>query len=152
MNELSNEARARAGHDIMTQTEIQATRATKIGGEAAAVTGTGTGDNRDETNDSAIGATIGGVGGALAGAAAGAILGPGGSVAGAVIGAFAGAGAAGLAVDAVDQIDDDRTLTGLDEGAARDGTNEITPEMRAAQEREAARDNPNRSVGSTLEM
>jgi hypothetical protein len=152
MDEISPSAINRAAQDVAVQQNIEAARATEMGTEAAAVTGTGTGDNRDETDDSAIGATLGGVGGALAGAAAGAILGPAGSVAGAVIGALAGAGAAGLAVDAVDQIDDDQTLTGLDEGAARDGTNAITPEMRAAQEREAARDDPNRSIPSTLEM
>lgn len=142
----------RAAQDVGTQRDIQANRATALGTEAAATTGTGTGDNRDDTNDSATGAMIGGVGGALAGAAAGAILGPAGSVVGAALGALTGAGAAGLAVDAVDQVDDDNTLTGLDEGAARDGANTITPEMRAAQEREAVRDDPNRSIPSTLEM
>ena len=127
MIDESREARERAERDAATQAQIRDARSTELGGEAAAVTGTGTGDNRDETNDSAVGATLGGVGGALA-------------------------GAAGLAVDAVDQIDDDNTLIGLDDGEARDGTNTITPEMRAAQEREAARDNPNRSIGSTLDM
>lgn len=78
-----------------------------------AVTGTGTGDNRDETGDSAIGATIGGVGGAIAGALAGSIVGPAGAAAGAIAGALTGAGASGLAVDAVDRVDNDNTVTGV---------------------------------------
>ncbi|HEX8833286.1 MAG TPA: hypothetical protein VF719_03760, partial [Abditibacteriaceae bacterium] len=83
-----------------------------------AVTGTGTGDNRDETADSTTGAALGGVGGMVVGAIAGSMLGPAGAVAGAVIGGLTGAGASGLAVDAVDQVDDDRTLLGLDGGTA----------------------------------
>ena len=78
-----------------------------------AVTGTGTGDNRDETGDSAIGATVGGVGGAIAGALAGSIMGPAGAAAGAIAGALTGAGASGLAVDAVDRVDNDNTVTGV---------------------------------------
>jgi phage tail tape-measure protein len=152
MNEISPDAMNRAERDLITQQQIEAARTTEVGTEAAATTGTGTGDNRDETNDSATGAMLGGVGGALAGAAAGALLGPAGAAVGAAIGALTGAGAAGLAVDAVDQVDDDNTLTGLDEGAARDGSNIITPEMRAAQAREAARPDPNRSIDSTLNM
>ncbi|HEX8552029.1 MAG TPA: hypothetical protein VF681_10805 [Abditibacteriaceae bacterium] len=153
MNEpINNDALQHAQHDAALQNRVEATRETTLGTEAAAVTGTGTGDNRDETNDSATGATIGGVGGALVGAAAGSILGPAGTVIGAVAGALTGAGAAGLAVDAVDRVDDDNKVVGFDEGVARDGTITITPEMRAAQEREAARPNPNRGIDSTLNM
>jgi outer membrane lipoprotein SlyB len=104
-----------------------------------AVTGTGTDDNRDETGDPAIGATIGGVGGALVGAAAGSILGPAGSVVGAVIGGLTGAGASGLAVDAIDQIDDDRTVIGLDDGTQDAVEGRITDEQREAQRLEAER-------------
>jgi len=121
-------------------------------GKPLATTCTGTGDNRDDTNDSATGAMIGGVGGALAGAAAGSILGPPGAVVGAALGALTGAGAAGLAVDAVDQIDDDNTLIGLDEGTEPDGTLTPTPEMRAAQEREAARNDGQPVVPSSLDV
>ncbi len=78
-----------------------------------AVTGTGTGDNRDETSDPEIAAALGGVGGAIVGAAAGAMLGPVGALAGAVVGGLTGLGAAGLAVDVVDKTDDDTTLSGL---------------------------------------
>lgn len=80
-----------------------------------AVTGTGTGDNRDETGDSAIGATVGGVGGAIVGALAGSIVGPAGAAAGAIAGALTGAGASGLAVDAVDRVDNDNTVSGVGE-------------------------------------
>jgi hypothetical protein len=83
-----------------------------------AVTGTDTGDNRDETGDSATGATLGGVGGALAGALAGSIAGPAGAAAGAVVGALTGAGASGLAVDAIDRVDNDATVTGVGESAS----------------------------------
>ena len=153
MNEpINSQAMQHAQHDVAIQKDVETARETELGTEAAAVTHTGTGDNRDETNDSATGATVGGVGGALVGAAAGAILGPAGAVVGAAIGALTGAGASGLAVDAVDKVDDDNTLVGLDEGVARDGTGTITPEMRAAQEREAARPNPNRGNPSSLEI
>lgn len=78
-----------------------------------AVTGTGTGDNRDETNDPEIAAGLGGVGGALVGGAAGALLGPVGALAGAVVGGLTGMGVSGLAVDAVDKADNDTNLSGL---------------------------------------
>lgn len=78
-----------------------------------AVTGTGTGDNRDETNDPEIAAGVGGVGGAMVGAAAGALLGPVGALAGAVVGGLTGMGVSGLVVDAIDKADDDDSTTGL---------------------------------------
>jgi hypothetical protein len=81
-----------------------------------AVTGTGVGDNRDETGDSDKAAAMGAVGGAVVGAAAGSLLGPAGAVLGAVGGALAAAGASGLAVDAVDRVDNDNTASGLDDG------------------------------------
>jgi hypothetical protein len=81
-----------------------------------AATGTGVGDNRDETGDPEKAAAMGAVGGALVGAAAGSLLGPAGAVLGAVGGALAAAGASGLAVDAVDQVDNDNTASGLDDG------------------------------------
>ena len=78
-----------------------------------AVTGTGTGDNRDETSDPEIAAGVGGLGGAVVGGAAGALLGPVGALAGAVIGGLTGMGVSGLAVDAIDKVDDDDSVTGL---------------------------------------
>ena len=50
------------------------------------------------------------------GAAAGAALGPLGAIGGAVIGAVAGAAASGLAVAAVDRIDNDDTVSGMGDG------------------------------------
>lgn len=84
-----------------------------------AVTHTGVGDNRDETGDPEKAAALGGVGGAVVGAAAGSLLGPAGAVIGAIGGALAAAGASGLAVDAVDQVDNDNTATGVDDGTIR---------------------------------
>jgi outer membrane lipoprotein SlyB len=81
-----------------------------------AATGTGVGDNRDDTGDPEKAATLGAVGGAVVGAAAGSLLGPAGAVLGAVGGALAAAGASGLAVDAVDQVDNDNTASGMDDG------------------------------------
>lgn len=69
--------------------------------------------HNDTHHDAKIGGELGGVGGAVAGMAAGAIAGPVGAVIGAVIGGVAGAVGSAAAVDAVDKIDDDTTVTGL---------------------------------------
>jgi hypothetical protein len=69
------------------------------------------------TGDAEKGATLGGIGGAVTGAIAGSAAGPGGAVIGAVIGGVAGAAASGLAVAAVDRVDNDNTITGIGEGA-----------------------------------
>ena len=74
-------------------------------------------------HDAQKGAVIGGIGGAAVGAAAGAtagtVLGLPGAVIGGLIGGAIGAAASGAAVAAIDEIDDDDTMTGLHE----DGTN-----------------------------
>ena len=67
----------------------------------------------DPNNDAQKGATLGGLGGAAVGAAAGAMAGPVGAVVGAVVGGLSGAGASGLAVGAVDKVDNDNTVSGL---------------------------------------
>jgi len=73
----------------------------------------------DPRNDAEKGAALGGLGGAAVGAIAGAAAGPLGAVIGAVAGGLVGAGASGAAVSAVDQIDNDNTVTGLgDDGVA----------------------------------
>lgn len=70
-------------------------------------------------NDAEKGAALGGLGGAAVGAIAGAAAGPIGAVIGAVAGGLVGAGASGMAVGAVDKIDNDNTVTGLgDDGVA----------------------------------
>ncbi|HTE17206.1 MAG TPA: hypothetical protein VK689_02365 [Armatimonadota bacterium] len=86
----------------------------------------------DPNNDAKKGATLGGLGGAAVGAAAGlggsaatgAALGmaggPVGAAVGAVVGGVAGAVASGLGVAAVDQVDNDNTVTGLGDGATTD--------------------------------
>ena len=67
----------------------------------------------DPNNDAQKGATLGGLGGAAVGAAAGAMAGPVGAVIGAVVGGLSGAGASGLAVGAVDKVDNDNTVSGI---------------------------------------
>jgi hypothetical protein len=64
-------------------------------------------------NDPQKGAAIGGIGGVAVGAMAGAAMGPLGAVIGAAIGGVAGAAASGAAVAAIDDMDDDDTVTGL---------------------------------------
>ncbi len=70
----------------------------------------------DPNNDAEKGATLGGLGGAAVGAAAGAMAGPIGAVVGAVVGGLSGAGASGLAVGAVDRVDNDNTVSGVGHG------------------------------------
>jgi outer membrane lipoprotein SlyB len=76
-------------------------------------------------NDAEKGAALGGLGGAAVGAAAGSAAGPIGTVVGAVAGGLAGAGASGAAVGAVDQVDNDNTVTGLGDGATRDVEDQV---------------------------
>lgn len=116
--ESSFEARRNAVHDAQVQNEM---------GNELAVTGTGHGDNRDETGDPDIAAGLGGLGGALVGAAAGALLGPAGALAGAVVGGLAAGGLSGVAVDALDKTDDDTTLSGLpsDVSSAKNDDNSV---------------------------
>jgi hypothetical protein len=71
-------------------------------------------------NDAEKGAALGGAGGAAVGAAAGSAMGPVGTVVGAVVGGVAGAAGSGAAVAAVDEIDNDDTVSGLGDGATPD--------------------------------
>jgi len=71
-------------------------------------------------NDAEKGAALGGLGGVAVGAAAGSLLGPVGTVVGAVAGGLLGAGASGAAVAAIDQVDNDNTVSGVGDGATRD--------------------------------
>lgn len=80
----------------------------------------------DPKNDAEKGAALGGLGGAAVGAVAGAAAGPLGAVVGAVAGGLAGAGASGAAVGAIDQVDNDNTVTGLGDGATRDVTRNVS--------------------------
>ncbi|RYG63395.1 hypothetical protein EON80_21330, partial [bacterium] len=70
------------------------------------------------TGDAEKGAALGGLGGAAVGAAAGSLAGPLGAVVGAVAGGLLGAGASGAAVAAIDEVDNDNTVTGLGNGAS----------------------------------
>ena len=67
----------------------------------------------DPENDAAKGAGLGALGGTVVGATAGAMLGPVGALLGAGIGAATGALASGLAVAAVDSVDNDDNITGI---------------------------------------
>ena len=82
----------------------------------------------DPENDAAKGSVLGAAGGAAVGAAAGAILGPAGMALGALAGAAAGALASGLAVAAVDSVDNDDNITGIGAEVAVDG-DEFPPEQ-----------------------
>ena len=64
-------------------------------------------------NDAAKGSILGAGGGAVVGGIAGAVLGPVGSLVGALVGAATGALASGLAVAAVDTVDNDDNITGI---------------------------------------
>ena len=64
-------------------------------------------------NDATKGAVAGGLGGAVVGGLAGGPI-------GAIVGAVAGAAASGAGVAAVDQVDNDNTISGLGNGATRD--------------------------------
>ena len=73
----------------------------------------------DPNNDTQKGAVLGGAGGVVTGAVAGSALGPVGAVVGGAIGAVAGAAASGAAVNAVDRVDNDDTVTGLGDTPSR---------------------------------
>ena len=77
------------------------------------------GIDNDPDHDTQKGATLGGVGGAVTGAVAGSMTGPVGAVIGAAIGGVAGAVASGAAVNAVDRVDNDNTVSGIGDHASR---------------------------------
>ena len=77
------------------------------------------GIDNDPNNDTQKGAALGGAGGAVTGAVAGSVVGPVGTVVGAVIGGVAGAVASGAAVNVVDRVDNDNTVTGLGSHTSR---------------------------------
>jgi outer membrane lipoprotein SlyB len=70
------------------------------------------------SGDAEKGAALGGLGGAAVGAAAGSLAGPLGTVVGAIAGGLLGAGASGAAVAAIDEVDNDNTVSGLGDGAS----------------------------------
>lgn len=80
-------------------------------------------------NDAEKGAALGGIGGAAVGAMAGAAVGPVGAIVGAVVGGLAGAGASGAAVAAVDQVDNDNTVSGVGSGDANHIDSPTTAEV-----------------------
>ncbi len=74
----------------------------------------------NSNNDAEKGAALGGLGGVAVGAAAGSLLGPVGTVVGAVAGGLLGAGASGAAVAAIDQVDNDNTVSGIGDTTTND--------------------------------
>ena len=74
----------------------------------------------DPTDDGKKGLELGALGGGTVGAIAGMAAGPVGAIVGAVIGGSVGSVASGAAVDAVDSVDNDNTITGIGGGATRD--------------------------------
>ena len=74
----------------------------------------------DPHNDGVKGLELGALGGGAVGAMAGLAAGPIGAIVGAIVGGTAGSIASGAAVDAVDAIDNDNTVTGIGGGATTD--------------------------------
>lgn len=74
----------------------------------------------DPTDDGKKGLELGALGGGAVGAMAGMAAGPVGAVVGAIVGGSVGSVASGAAVDAVDQVDNDNTVTGIGDGATTD--------------------------------
>ena len=70
-------------------------------------------EHNETHHDAKVGGELGGVGGLVTGAIAGSAAGPVGTVVGAVIGGVAGALGSSAAVNAVDKVDDDTTISGL---------------------------------------
>ena len=71
-------------------------------------------------DDGKKGLELGALGGGTVGAIAGMAAGPIGAIVGAIIGGTAGSIASGAAVDAVDAVDNDDTVTGIGSGATSD--------------------------------
>ena len=86
----------------------------------------------DAHGDAEKGAALGGIGGAVTGAVAGSLAGPVGTVVGAVVGGVAGAAGSGAAVAAVDQVDNDNTISGIGDGATRDVGDQASDMTRGA--------------------
>jgi len=95
-------------------------------------------------NDAEKGAALGGLGGATIGAIAGAAAGPVGAVVGAIAGGLVGAGASGAAVGALDEVDNDNTVTGLGDDAVATRTSDP-----AVTDRNTTRNLTNDPTGST---
>ena len=74
----------------------------------------------DPHDDGKKGLELGALGGGAVGAIAGLAAGPIGAIVGAIVGGTAGSIASGAAVDAVDSIDNDNTITGIGSGATPD--------------------------------
>ena len=88
-------------------------------------------------DDGKKGLELGALGGGAVGAIAGLAAGPIGAIVGAIVGGTAGSLASGAAVDAVDSIDNDNTVTGIGSGATpkhdSENTSGVTSERLHAQ-------------------
>ncbi len=78
------------------------------------------GNDDNPNDDGKKGLELGALGGGTVGAIAGMAAGPVGAVVGALVGGTVGSIASGAAVDAVDSVDNDNTITGLGSGATTD--------------------------------
>ncbi len=74
----------------------------------------------DPHDDGKKGLELGALGGGTVGAIAGLAAGPIGAIVGAIVGGTAGSIASGAAVDAVDSVDNDNTVTGIGGDSTRD--------------------------------
>ena len=74
----------------------------------------------DPHDDGKKGLELGALGGGTVGAIAGLAAGPIGAIVGAIVGGTAGSIASGAAVDAVDSVDNDNTVTGIGSGSTGD--------------------------------
>ena len=80
-------------------------------------------------DDGKKGLELGGLGGGTVGAIAGMAAGPVGALVGALVGGTVGSIASGAAVDAVDSVDNDNTVTGIGSGATGDVNRNDTETM-----------------------
>ncbi len=99
-------------------------------------------------NDAEKGAALGGIGGAAVGAVAGSAIGPVGAIVGAVVGGLAGAGASGAAVAAVDQVDNDNTVSGVGSGEANHIDSPSTAEVADVNQRFGSEPTVQSTIGS----
>lgn len=101
----------------------------------------------DPHNDGKKGLELGALGGGAVGAMAGLAAGPIGAIVGAIVGGTAGSIASGAAVDAVDAIDNDNTVTGIGGGATTDANTTLRESGVTADRLHAGNDVPGIQTG-----
>ena len=100
-------------------------------------------------DDGKKGLELGALGGGAVGAIAGLAAGPIGAIVGAIVGGTAGSLASGAAVDAVDSIDNDNTITGIGSGATTDANTTLRESGVTSDRLHAGNDVPGIQTGGT---